>query len=103
MAVIEKTDDRVAEVRLAAKAVDLLQCFLSGLDDIVLKIAKDRAKARRQSQGNQSPLRIEVEDVEAASRQLFEKILSQEGLSTDLRTELEEMQKCLTQKCQAIR
>lgn len=104
MAVMEnKTEDRGADFRLAAKAVDLLQCFLSGLDDIVLRIAKDMAVARHKKSAAVTPLRIEVEDVEEASRYVFAKILEQDSLSADLKAELEEMQECLTQKCKAIR
>ena len=53
------------EWRLSAKAVDLLQCFMSGLDDIVLRIARGIAE-ERQKATNAKELRVEAEDVAAA-------------------------------------
>ena len=87
------------EWRLSAKAVDLLQCFMSGLDDIVLRIARGIAE-ERQKATNAKELRVEAEDVAAASRHVFAQILSQSDLSDSVRSDLVAMQECLTAKCQ---
>jgi hypothetical protein len=95
--------DECTDFMLSGKAVDLLQCIMAGLDDIVLRIARGIAEERQRACASTKPLRVEASDVEQASKYVFAQILSQQDLPAPVKADLEVMQECLTEKCKALR
>jgi hypothetical protein len=87
--------------KISSKAIDLLQCFMSGLDDVIVRIALGIADEKRRS-GHRVELRIEADDIEQAANAVLEQIRSTD-LPQPVKTEIDEMDECLKAKCKALR
>ena len=86
------------ESRISAKAFDLLDCFVSGLDDVIYKTAENLARMRS-PQG--APTQIEVQDIESAARQVIAAIrqrISTGEIPNELAPVIDRMEKCLKLK-----
>ena len=89
-----------ADYRISSKALELLQCFMSGLDDVVIRIALQRAREKADSSVD---IRIDADDIVQAANAVLDRIRSQENLPPELRSDINEMDGCLRQKCQELR
>ena len=79
---------------ISNKAVDMLQCFMSGIDDVVIRIALEEKKKKVRG----SVVRIESEDIEYAAKLVMSHIRSQniqQGISV---SEIDTMEECLKAK-----
>jgi len=103
MSTLDRSPERNPEVRISGDAVDLLQCFMSGIDDVVMRIALSLAERRLEGEGKScssgQELRVEGRDVKEAAFSFFEHILSREDLPPDVKQDIREMEQCLKAKC----
>jgi len=95
------TANQASESTISGKAMDLLDCFVSGLDDVILEVAETIAKER---QGDVVPIRIESQDVVQAADAFFGQIKDRLGADPSkaqiLKT-IEGMHQCLRNRCEA--
>lgn len=86
---------------ISGDAFELLDCFVSGLDDIVYEFAEEIA--RRRSECPTGAVEIEAADVREAAHLVFDSIKKAAGdrdLPPGLVAEIEGMVRCLEAKCQ---
>lgn len=85
---------------MSSEAYDLLNCFVSGLDDIIYEIAEGiaSAKNKRTSAGT---VQIDKDDVRAAAQIVFEAIRDQAGKAIPqvVAEQIEQMHQCVLSKC----
>jgi len=86
------------ESRISSKAFDLLDCFVSGLDEVIYKSAENLARLRSP---NDNFVQIEAEDIATAAEQVIaairERVRTGE-IPKELGTEIDGMERCLNQK-----
>jgi len=101
MATVDQKDDlqKDGEWRMSNKAMKLLQCFMSGLDDIIIRLALDIAR-KRVSPGETA--RVEYGDIKRAADHVLSQIRAQSDLPPALQSEINEMDSCLKAKCQEM-
>jgi hypothetical protein len=90
--------NQTAESRISSKALELLDCFKSGFDDVIYATAELIAKRR-----GGSPVRIESGDVEKAAELFFHPLkesLVREQVGAEQLQQIERMLQCLKDKCQ---
>jgi hypothetical protein len=85
--------------RISSKALELLQCFMAGLDDVIIRIALEKARARA---ATPQDVRIDADDIVQAADAVLERIQSQENLPAELRADINEMDGCLKAKCREL-
>jgi len=88
-----------SDYRISSKALALLQCFMSGLDDVIIRIALEKARERAAAP---SDVRIDAEDIVQAADIVLDRIRSQENLSPVLQSDINEMDGCLRAKCREL-
>jgi hypothetical protein len=89
--------NQTAESRISSKALELLDCFKSGFDDVIYATAELIAKRR-----GGSPVRIESGDVEKAAEMFFRPLketLVREQIGAEQLQQIESMLQCLKDKC----
>ena len=85
--------------RISSKALSLLQCFMSGLDDVIMRFAYETASKRA---ANEREVRIEPTDIISAAEIVWKQIEAQENLPPELLAELKAMDGCMKAKCQEL-
>lgn len=100
MATIDR-DDSV----ISSEAMSLLDCFVSGLDEVVYEIAEELAKERMGNAAEDAVIQIEPEDVKKAAHVVMEAIreqLNREDLPKTAKQAVEGMYDCLKRKCEQL-
>jgi len=93
------TANQASEITISGKAMDLLECFVSGLDEKILELAEIYAKRRHRGAG---PVEIEAKDVEQAAEMFFGVITEKLGSDPEKAEALNIMKgmlQCLKDKC----
>jgi hypothetical protein len=88
--------------RISNRALNLLDCFTSGVDDIIFRVAEEIAR-RRQPEGR---LSIDIEDIEKAGDIVLGRLkesVDAGGLPKHLGQAIEDMHHCLRERCLAAR
>jgi hypothetical protein len=100
------TADRGTESRISSEALDLLNCYVSGLDKIVYEIAEEFAKQRMgDAVAAGKPIRIDASDVKQAADLLISSIrkMAEGGnVPQEIVPAIEGMHQCLQEKCAAV-
>jgi hypothetical protein len=97
-----KENDAVSRTSsMTGEAYDLLDCFVSGIDDLVYEIAESMA-AERGSVTGDGVIEIDQNDVKRAADAVFQAIREQAGKSIPkaVAEQVETMHKCVLSKCQ---
>jgi hypothetical protein len=76
------------EWRISGKALDRLQAFMAGIDDILIRVALEIAKKNSTSKSGRD-LRIDAEEIEQAGNLLLERLLSGTNFPSYLRPDIE--------------
>ena len=85
---------------MSGDALDVMECFVAGLDDVVYEIA-ERMSRKRNPTAN--AVQIEVEDITQAARLMFQGVhdaITRGQLPSDFEPVLQEMQECFQAKCE---
>ena len=80
--------------KISNKALDMLQCFMSGIDNVVIRIALEEVRKK-------SPpgvVRIESMDIERAAKRVMDQIRSQNVEFGIPVSEIDVMDECLKAK-----
>jgi hypothetical protein len=102
MSIAEKPNPlKGKEYRISNEAVELLRCFMSGLDDIIITIAHEIAH-QRQGTGTDM-VRIDSDDIEKAANYVLDQIRQQGNLPAPVRTDVDQMETCLKAKCREMK
>lgn len=85
---------------ITSEAFSLLDCFVSGLDDVIYEIAESIADANGHRSGDGS-IEITRNDIRDAVKIVFDAIKQQAGtgISQETVAHIEEMHACVMQKC----
>lgn len=86
--------------KISGKAFDLLECFMSGIDDVIVRIAFQYAK-ERQDTNTLGEIRIEAKDIQKAAFVVLEQLRLQD-LPENVKSDLNGMGACLREKCEKI-
>lgn len=88
---------------MTSEAYDLLDCFVSGLDDVVYKVAEAMAAEKGQITSDDT-VEITQEDVRAAAEVVFNAIHAAAGKSIPAAVveQIEEMHGCVMEKCKVL-
>jgi len=100
MSTVDRPQAEVGDYRISSKALELLQCFMSGLDDVVIRMALEKAREKAISP---TDVRIDAEDIVQAADAVLDRIRSQEHLPAELQSDINKMDGCLRQKCRELR
>ena len=87
--------------KISSKAVDLLRCFMTGLDDVIIRLALEIAQ-QKQGTGDRTEVRIDADDIEQAANSVLDQIRAQ-NLPAHVKSDIDGMDECLKEKCRAIR
>lgn len=91
-----------ANWRISSEAFDLLRCFMSGIDDLIVHIAL--VNARKNGKADESGrVRLDAVDIENAANFVLDKIIEQPSTLPELKDELEAMRGCLKIKCDSMK
>lgn len=104
MSAIKENTSRSRNSSMTGEAYDLLDCFVSGIDDLVYEIAESMA-AGRGSVSDDGVVEISQSDVKRAADAVFTAIREQAGKSIpeDVAKQVESMHKCVLSKCQTTK
>lgn len=94
------TLNQASDSTISGKAMELLDCFVAGLDDAILEYAKLIARRR---QGNAEIVDIEAEDIVEAADLLFGSLRDSLGKDPSKAQGLklfEDMYQCLKTRCE---
>jgi len=96
MATVDQKNERQkgGEWKISSKAMNMLQCFMDGIDDVVISIALQNAMRRTQGK----VVRVEAMDIDFAANKVMDQIRSQEGLLGTSTDQLHTMSECLKTK-----
>jgi histone H3/H4 len=103
---IMATADQGTQSRISSDALDLLNCYISGLDKVVYEMAEALAKQRMgETLATGKPIRIDANDVKQAADLLMNAIrhmAQSDGAHQELVPAIEGMHQCLQAKCAAV-
>lgn len=87
---------------MTGEAYELLDCFASGIDDLVYKIAEGIAASKEQ-RSPEGAISITAADVKQAAESIFNAISAQAGKSIpqSVASEIQSMHECVLAKCRA--
>ncbi len=87
---------------MTGEAYDLLDCFASGIDDLVYKIAEGIAASNGQRSA-EGTISITAADVKQAADSVFNAIKAQagKGIPESVASEIQSMHECVLAKCRA--
>ena len=93
-------NDTKTTSEMTSEAYDLLDCFVSGLDDVIYEIAEAIASNKGQVTED-GTVEICQDDVKEAAQSVFMAIREQAGKSIPeaVRQQIEEMHECVLLKC----
>jgi hypothetical protein len=97
MATVDDVENK-SETNISSEALDLLGCFVGGLDEIVFAIAAARARERHGNKGD-SPVQVEVEDIAKAGEEVIQVIrgaIRDKALPATLASAIEQAERCFT-------
>ena len=83
---------------MTGDAYDLLDCFVSGLDQVVYEIAEALAKQSGQVDAS-GTIEIRHKDVEQAASLVFKAIRENPSIPQDALDDISEMHQCVQEKC----
>ncbi len=103
MSAIKENDARDRSSSMTGEAYNLLDCFVSGIDDLVYEIAESMAAAR--GSVNDGVVEIDQHDVKRAADAVFNAIREQAGktIPKDVAEQVESMHECVLSKCQTTK
>lgn len=89
-----------ASSEMTGEAYDLLDCFVSGIDDLVYEIAEQMAASNGHT-NSEGIVRITREDVKAAANAVFTAIKAEAGktIPAAVAAQVEAMHECVMAKC----
>ena len=82
------------EITISSDALGLLDCFSTGFDDLLCRIAEHVARERAQQPGE---VEITVQDIQAAG-DIFAKTIKRSDLPEDVKQEADAMLSCLSER-----
>jgi len=88
-----ESDTSNADWKISNKALESLQCFMDGLDDVIIRFAFENAKKRTKD----GVVRIESDDIESAASLVMTQMRSQSAQYGISGSEIDAMEECL--KC----
>ena len=99
MATANNPTDNLANSEMTGKAYELLDCFVSGLDQVVYEIAESLAKDAGQL-NDAGVVEIQHKDVKAAAELVFKAIKENADIPKDALDDINEMHQCVQEKCE---
>lgn len=93
--------DTSANWRLSSDAFDVLQCFMAGLDDVIVQIAVTNAR-KRGKVDSKGEVSLDTTDIKEAAEFVLSQIRNMPSIPQEVKDELEAMTECVRSKCEAI-